>query len=258
MIKTRVIPVMLFRNSFVGLVKSIQFDRFRTIGNPINAARVYNSRKVDELVFLDIGAQRDKRPLDHQSFSEVLKECFMPVSVGGNITTVDQVRQLLRIGADKVSINTAVREKPSLLSEIANSFGSQTVIVSIDAKREKNGSYRVYTHGGQTQTPYDPVDWALRAQILGAGELLVTSIDRDGMMGGYDIELISSVTTSVSIPVIACGGAGKPAHMVEVMKKGKADAVAAASIFHFTQFTPNNIREALSHAGIPVRASLEQ
>ena len=225
------------------------------MGNPINAARVYNSRKVDELVFLDIGARRDKRPLDHRSFSEVLKECFMPVSVGGNITSVDEVRQLLRIGADKVSINTAIHESPRLLSDIANSFGSQTVIVSIDAKRGKNGSYRVYTQGGQRQTQLDPVNWARRVQALGAGELLVTSIDRDGVMAGYDSKLISSVAKAVSIPVIACGGAGKPSHMVEVMKRGKADAVAAASIFHFTQFTPNNIRDALSYAGIPVRAT---
>ena len=208
---------MLFRNPFIGLVKSIGFNNFRTVGNPINAARVYKSRKVDELVFLDIGARRDKRPLDHQSFSEVLKVCFMPVSVGGDITSVDEVRQLLRIGADKVSINTAIHESPRLLSDIANSFGSQTVIVSVDAKRGKSGTHRVYTHGGQRQTQLDPVNWARRVQALGAGELLVTSIDRDGVMTGYDIELISSVTKAVSIPVIACGGAGKPSHMVAVM-----------------------------------------
>ena len=253
MLKTRVIPILLFKDPNIGLVKSVQFDWLRTVGNPINSARVYNSRNVDELIFLDIGARRDNRLINYKAVNDIFKECFMPLTVGGEIETIEDVRKLLLIGADKISINTAAIERPELISEIANSYGSQCVVVSIDAKKSPEGKYLVYCSGGQKKTNLSPDLWAKQAEKLGAGEILITSIDRDGTRQGYDIQLIKNITNAVKIPVIAAGGAGNPDHFVEAVKKCSANALAAASIFHFTQFTPNSIKQKMRQANIPVR-----
>jgi cyclase len=252
MLKTRVIPILLFKNPEIGLVKSVQFHRMRTVGNPVNAARVYNARNVDELIFLDIGARRDSRPIDFQAVKEIFKECFMPLTVGGKIEKLQDVRTLLLTGADKVSVNTAAIENHSLVSKIANSYGSQCLVVSIDAKKTSDGC-KVFSHAGQYSTGLDPVSWAKQAEKLGAGEILINSIDRDGTMNGYDLQLVKMVSAAVKIPVIAAGGAGEPKHFIDAVLKGEANAVAAASIFHFTQYTPKSVKLEMQKAGIPVR-----
>lgn len=253
MLKVRVIPILLFKNPEIGLVKSIRFDNLRTVGNPINAARVYNARNVDELIFLDIGSRRDHREINLSIIKQILDECFMPVTVGGKIENLSDVRSLLLAGADKVSVNTAAIENSSLISKIANSYGSQCVVVSIDAKKIAPRKYLVYSHGGQNQTNFDPTTWAKRTEKLGAGEILITSIDRDGTMKGYDIELTKMISDAVNIPVIASGGAGEPKHFIEIIQKTNVSAVAAASIFHFTHWTPMTVKQEMNQAGIPVR-----
>lgn len=252
MLKTRIIPILLFKNPEIGLVKSIQFNRMRTVGNPVNAARVYNSRNVDELIFLDIGARRDSRPINLRAVKEIFNECFMPLTVGGKVESLTDVRTLLLAGADKVSVNTAAIENPYLISEIATSYGNQCIVVSIDAKKTPDG-YKVFSHAGQYPTGLDPVSWAKQAEKLGAGEILINSVDRDGTMTGYDIQLVRMVAAAVKIPVIAAGGAGEPDHFVQVIKKTGVSAVAAASIFHFTQYTPQSVKLDMQTAGIPVR-----
>ena len=252
MLKTRVIPILLFKNPEVGLVKSVQFDNHRTVGNPINAARVYNARNVDELIFLDIGARRDNRPIDPVTVKKILDECFMPVTVGGKIETLSDVRRMLLIGADKISINTSAIHTPKLISQIANSYGNQCVVVSIDVKKI-NGEYIVFSESGQKNTGLKAADWAKKATDMGAGEILITSIDKEGTMNGYDIDLTSRVSNAVNVPVIAHGGAGIPNHFVKVVKKTGVNAVAAASIFHFTQYTPQSVKREMKAAGIPVR-----
>jgi cyclase len=253
MLKTRVIPTLLFKNPEVGLVKSIRFNRMRTVGNPVNAARVYNARNVDELIFLDIGARRDSRPINLQAVKEIFKECFMPLTVGGKIEKLQDVRALLLAGADKVSVNTAAIENPILISQISNSYGSQCLVVSIDAKRTPSGNYQVFSQSGRDPTGLDPVSWAKQVEKFGAGEILINSIDHDGTMAGYDLTLIKIVSAAVKIPVIAAGGAGTPNHFVEVIKKTDVSAAAAASIFHFTQYTPQSVKREMKTAGIPVR-----
>lgn len=252
MLKVRVIPILLFKNPEIGLVKSIRFDNLRTVGNPINAARVYNARNVDELIFLDIGARRDNRPIDSITVKKILDECFMPVTVGGKIETADDVRKLLLIGADKVSINTSGINNPELISRISNSYGSQCLVISIDAKKI-NGKYRVFSQAGQMDTGLEASQWAKKAESLGAGEILITSIDKEGGMNGYDIDLTAKISSAVNIPVIAHGGAGSPRHIIDAVKLGKASAVAAASIFHFTHWTPMTVKQEMNQAGIPVR-----
>lgn len=253
MLKTRVIPILLFKNPEIGLVKSIRFKRMRTVGNPVNATRVYNARNVDELIFLDIGARRDSRPINLRTVTEIFKECFMPLTVGGKIESLNDVRTLLLAGADKVSVNTAAIENPYLISEISNSYGSQCVVASIDAKKTASGGYQVFSQAGQRPTKLNPVSWAKQVENLGAGEILINSVDRDGTLTGYDIQLVKMVAAAVKIPVIAAGGAGNPHHFVQVIKNTGASAAAAASIFHFTQYTPQSVKLEMKKAGIPVR-----
>lgn len=252
MLKVRVIPALLFKNPEMGLVKSVGFNNLRTVGNPINAARVYNSRNVDELIFLDIGARRDNRPIDSVTVKKILDECFMPVTVGGKIETAEDVRKMLLIGADKVSINTSGINNPELISRISNSYGSQCLVISIDAKKI-NGKYRVFSQAGQKDTGLEASQWAKKAESLGAGEILITSIDKEGGMNGYDIDLTAKISSAVNIPVIAHGGAGNPRHIIDAVKLGKASAVAAASIFHFTHWTPMTVKQEMDRSGIPVR-----
>ena len=249
--KIRVMPTLLFKD--VGLVKGVAYDSWRRVGSAMQAVKVYNMREVDELVYLDITATTQGRPPDFETVDELADECFMPLTVGGGVRVVEDVRRLLQVGADKVAINTAAVETPEVVRQIADRFGSQCVVVSIDARRHAEGTYEVYTHSGRVATGKDPVWLAKEVEALGAGEILLTSIDRDGTMTGYDIELIRRVSTAVSIPLIASGGAGTYAHMAEVLREGKASAVAAASMFHFTEQTPLEAKHYLRTQGFPVR-----
>jgi cyclase len=250
-IKIRIIPTLLFKE--MGLVKGITFDSWRRVGTAMQAIKVYNLRDVDELVFLDIMATDEGRRPDFDMVDELADECFFPFAVGGGITCVEDVQRLLRVGADKVVLNTAAVERPELISEIAQRFGSQCVIVSIDARRNDDDTYETFIRSGKQSTGQDPVIVAQRSAELGAGEILITSIDRDGTMMGYDIELSRRVSEAISIPVIASGGAGSYEHMAQVLLKGKTSAVAAASIFHFTQQTPLEAKHYLATQGFRVR-----
>ena len=251
MLKIRVMPTLLYKD--IGLVKGVGFDSWRRVGSLMQAIKVYNMREVDELVFLDIAATNEGRRPDFDLVDDFADECFMPLTVGGGIRSLEDVRHLLKVGADKVAINTAAVETPGLIRAVAEKYGSQCVAVSIDAKRHADGRYEVFTHSGTCATGKDPVEFACELETLGAGEILLTSIDRDGTMQGYDVELTRRVSQTVSIPVIASGGAGCYEHMTTVLTEGRAAAVAAASIFHFTQQTPLEAKKHLRIAGLAVR-----
>ena len=251
MLKARVIPTLLYKD--FGLVKGVGFDSWRHVGSAMQAIKVYNMREVDELILVDITATDDGRPPDFATVDELADECFMPMAVGGGVQTLDDARHLLQVGADKVTIGTAAVETPEIVRQIAERFGAQCAVVSIDVKEHGDGSREVYAHGGSSPTGKDPVAFAQEMAALGAGEILLQSIDRDGTMAGYDVDLTRRVAGAVSIPVIASGGAGSYDHMAEVMLEGKASAVAAASIFHFTQQTPLEAKQFLAQQGIPVR-----
>lgn len=251
MLKHRVLPLVLLTG--YNVVKSVQFSNYRTLGNPITICRIYESRGVDELVLLDIRATLEKRGPNLDIIRDISGECFMPLTIGGGITNLEQVRQILRAGADKVAVNSSAIENPQLIADIAREFGSQCCVVSIDAKQAGDHGYEVYTHGGKHSASKTPVDWAREVESLGAGEILLNSIDSDGMMQGYDIELMRSVTAVVSIPVIAAGGAGKSEHFSQVFKEAHVSAVAAASIYHFSGITPMEVKRELDTSGIAVR-----
>jgi len=251
MLKIRVMPTLLYRD--FGLVKGVAFDSWRHIGSAMQAVKVYNMREVDELVFLDITATREDRPPDYATIDELADECFMPLTVGGGVRTIEHVQELLRVGADKVAMNTAAVENPQLITEVAERFGAQCAVVSIDARRHPDGSHEVFTRSGTIPTGRNPVELAQEAEARGAGEILLTSIDCDGTMNGYDIELTRRVTEAVFIPVIASGGAGSYEHMAQVLREARVSAVAAASIFHFTQQTPREAKQYLHQHGFPVR-----
>jgi cyclase len=249
--KIRIMPTLLFKE--MGLVKGIAFDSWRRVGSAMQAVKVYNLREVDELVFLDITATRDGRSPDFETIDELADECFMPLAVGGGIHSLEDVRRLLQVGADKVVINTAAVETPELIQQVSRRFGAQCVVISIDARRHSNGSYEVFTHSGTQSTGLDPAALARQSEMLGAGEILITSIDRDGTMTGYDLELTRWVSEAVSIPVIASGGAGNYEHMARVLREGKLSAISAASIFHFTKQTPLEAKHYLKGQGFKVR-----
>ena len=251
MLKVRIIPVLLCKN--LGLVKGIAFDSWRRVGTIMPSVKVYNIRQVDELIVLDITATSEGRVPDFEEVREFSAECFVPLTVGGGVRSIEDIKQLLRAGADKVSINTAAFEQPGLISEAAERFGSQCVVVSIDARKNPDGNYRCMSRSGTQDTGREPAEWAEEVERLGAGEILITSVERDGTMEGYDIELIQQITSRVRIPVIASGGAGNYEHLFEALDSGKAAAVAAASIFHFTEQTPLEAKKYLAARGIPVR-----
>jgi cyclase len=213
----------------------------------------YNRQGADELVFLDITASSDNRRTMVDVVARTAEQCFMPLTVGGGIRTIEDVREMLLAGADKVSINTAAIQQPNLISQSAEAFGTQCIVVAIDAKRVERDRWLVFTHGGRNATQLDALEWAQEVERRGAGEILLTSMDADGTKDGYDIELTSAVSSSVGIPVIASGGAGTLDHLLQVLQKGKADAVLAASIFHFGEYTIADAKQFLAANGIPVR-----
>ncbi len=250
MLKVRVIPTLLWKQ--FGLVKGVGFDSWRRVGPVLPAVKVYNKREVDELVLVDIVANQGGGDPDFESIEEFGQDCFVPLTVGGGITRIDQVQRLLRAGADKVAVNSATYAYPELVSEIASRHGVQCVVASVDV-RWQDGNWVCFSHAGQKTTGRDVVAWARELEDRGAGEILVTSIDQDGTMQGYDLALIETVVRAVKVPVIASGGAGNYQHMIDAVKLAGASAVAAASIFHFTEQTPANAKAAMASAGIPIR-----
>lgn len=251
MLKVRVIPTLLWKQ--FGLVKGVGFDSWRRVGPVLPAIKVYNQREVDELVLVDIVAHQQDDDPDFESIDEFGQDCFVPLMVGGGITRIEQVQRLLRAGADKVAINTAAYGHPELVTEIASRHGAQCVVASIDVRALEAGGWTCFSHAGKQATGREVVAWARELQDRGAGEILITSIERDGTMQGYDLPLIEAVVGAVNIPVIASGGAGNYQHMVEAVTKAGASAVAAASMFHFTEQTPAGAKAALAAAGVPVR-----
>lgn len=252
MLKVRVIPTLLWKQ--FGLVKGIGFDSWRRVGPVLPAIKVYNQREVDELILVDILAHRSSNDPDFEAIDEFGQDCFVPLTVGGGIICIDQVQRLLRTGADKICINTASYTRPELVTEIANRFGAQCVVASIDVRKDfETGDWQCFSHAGAQQTGRKACEWARELQDRGAGEILITSIDRDGTLQGYDLELIRAVVSAVKIPVIASGGCGNYQHMVDAVKQAGASAVAAASMFHFTEQTPAGAKAALAAAGVPVR-----
>ncbi len=250
MLKVRVIPTLLWKQ--FGLVKGVGFDSWRRVGPVLPAIKVYNQREVDELVLVDIVAHQGDDDPDFESILEFGQDCFVPLTVGGGITHINQVQRLLRAGADKVAINTAAYIRPELVTEIAKRHGTQCVVASIDV-RFQDGIWVCFSHAGKQGTGREVLAWARELECRGAGEILLTSIERDGTMEGYDLALIEAVASAVKIPVIASGGAGNYEHMVGAVTQSGASAVAAASMFHFTEQTPAGAKEALSQAGVPVR-----
>ncbi|MBU4201254.1 MAG: glycosyl amidation-associated protein WbuZ [Verrucomicrobia bacterium] len=250
MLKKRLIPVLLLKNG--RMVKGRQFRDYRDTGDPISASRIYNAQKADELMFLDIDASSEGRSTLLHVVQKVSEECFMPFTVGGGVQTVDDVRNLLNAGADKVLINSAAVTNPSLVEQAANMFGQQCIISGVDVRRE-DGHYRIYTHGASKPTDLDLVQYIHQLEEKGAGEFLINSIDRDGMMIGYDGELLKLAVSATKRPVIACGGAGNFQHLAEAFGVYGVHAVACASLFHFGDNNPIRARAFLKNQGIPVK-----
>ena len=255
MLTKRIIPCFDVDRGRV--VKGVSFIELRDAGDPVELAKLYDAEGADELVFLDITASSDNRATVYDMVSATADQVFIPFTVGGGIRTTGDMKVMLELGADKVSINTAAVDNPDLVNEGAYRFGSQCIVVAIDAKGTGEG-WEVYTHGGRTPTGLDAIAWAREVVERGAGELLVTSMDTDGHQSGYDIAMLRAVSEAVNVPVIASGGAGGPDHMAEALTEGKADAVLAASIFHFGTYSIREVKDALSEQGIPMRPIAER
>ena len=255
MLAKRIIPCLDVDNGRV--VKGIRFVSLVDAGDPVEQGKRYDDEGADELTFLDITASSDKRDIVAELVRRVADEVFIPFTVGGGLRTVEDIRAVLRAGADKTTLNTAALEQPQLIAECAETFGSQCVVVAIDARRraadDPNKGWEVYTHGGRRYVGLDALEWAMRAQRLGAGEILLTSMDRDGTRSGYDIELTRAVSSAVRIPVIASGGAGTMEHFYEALTDGGASAVLAASLFHFGEFLIADVKDYLRSRGVVVR-----
>lgn len=247
----RIIPCLDVNNGRV--VKGVNFVNLIDAGDPVECAKVYDKAGADELVFLDITASSDNRDTVVDMVKAVAKQVFIPFTVGGGIRSVEDFRKILNAGADKVSVNSAAVKNPSLIKEAAEKFGRQCVVVAIDAKRHEKGGWDVYLNGGRVNTGIDALKWAKQAEDLGAGEILLTSMDCDGTKAGYDIELTRAVSESVSIPVIASGGAGTMVHFLSAFREGKADAVLAASLFHFKEIEIRDLKQYLRDNGESVR-----
>lgn len=252
MLTKRIIPCLDVNNGRV--VKGINFVNLRDAGDPVSVGEAYSKAGADELVFLDITASNERRATVADMVREVAKKVFIPFTVGGGIRTVDDVRAILREGADKVSMNSAAIDRPELLTEAAEKFGSQCVVLAIDAKRRDDGTgWNIYKHGGRIDVGIDAIEWAKRGVELGAGEILLTSMDADGTKAGYDIELTRAVADAVSVPVIASGGAGSMEHFYDALTEGGADAALAASLFHYKELEILKLKEYLRDRGVPVR-----
>jgi cyclase len=251
----RIIPCLDVTNGRV--VKGVNFVDLIDAGDPVECAIAYNEQEADELVFLDITASSDARETMVDVVRRTAEKCFIPLTVGGGIRSVENMYSMLQAGADKVGINTSAVTNPNLVDQGAKAFGNQCIVVAIDAKREAAGKWRVYTHGGRTPVGLDAVEWAKEVWRRGAGEILLTSMDADGTQAGYDCELTAAISSAIGIPVIASGGAGNLDHMVEVLEKGKADAVLAASIFHFGMHTVGEAKSHFAKNGVPVRPSFK-
>jgi cyclase len=251
MLKMRVIPCLDVKDGRV--VKGVNFVDLVDAGDPVEQAKVYDQAGADELCFLDITASAEERDTLYDVVRRTAERCFMPLTVGGGVRKVEDIRKLLLAGADKVSINTAAIARPEFVREAAEKFGKQCIVVALDAKRVGDGTWQIFTHGGRRETGLDAVEWAQRMAEYGAGEILLTSMDRDGTGIGFDLELTRAVSNAVPVPVIASGGVGTLDHLVAGIKQGGATAVLAASIFHFGTFTIRQAKDHLAAAGVPVR-----
>ena len=251
MLKNRIIPCLDVKNGRV--VKGINFVELKDAGDPVEQAKIYSEGGADEICFLDITASNENRDTILDVVKKTSQECFVPLTVGGGVRNIVDISNLLKSGADKVSINTAAVNNKNIIKESAENFGSQCIVIAIDAKKITEKKWEVFTHGGRNSTGLDVLNYAKEIEELGAGEILLTSMDRDGTKKGYDLELTEIVSNSVNIPVIASGGVGKLDHLYDGLKKGKASAVLAASIFHFGEFSINDAKKYLDSKGIPVR-----
>lgn len=251
MLSVRIIPCLDVHAGRV--VKGVKFEELRDAGDPVAVAAAYEKQGADELVFLDITASSDGRKTMVDVVERTADQVFMPLTVGGGLRSVDDIRTMLNAGADKVSLNTSAIQNPDLVLQSARKFGSQCIVVAIDAKQVAPGQWEVFTHGGRNRTGLDAVEWARKVHSLGAGEILLTSMDRDGTASGYDVPLNCAVSAAVEVPVIASGGAGTLDHLAEVLRDGGASAVLAASIFHFGTYTVRQAKEHLRDVGLPVR-----
>jgi len=251
MLARRIIPCLDVRNGRV--VKGKQFSHIKDVDSPTGLGKYYSDNGADELVFYDITASNEERDISLEFVSEVAKELRIPFSVGGGVRTIDDFTKLLRNGADKVSVNSAAISNPNLIQEASNRFGSQCVVLSIDAKKNMKGEYKVYINGGRKETDWEAVEWAIQGVELGAGEIVINSINEDGMKNGYDIELLQNITKAVNVPVIASGGAGSLDHFYEAISKANVDGVLAASVFHFGEISIRDLKSYLKRNNVPVR-----
>lgn len=251
MLAKRIIPCLDVTAGRV--VKGVNFVNLRDAGDPVELAERYNQQGADELVFLDITASSDNRETMADVVARTARKVFIPLTVGGGIRSVSDARRIILAGADKVSLNTAAVNRPELLTEVSEEFGAQATVLAIDARRVAPGKWNVFVRGGRDDTGIDAVEWAARGESLGAGEVLLTSMDTDGVQDGFDCELTCAVSRATHIPVIASGGAGKPEHFTRVLTEGLADAALAASIFHYGTYTVDDLKQHLSAAGVPVR-----
>lgn len=251
MLKIRIIPCLDVKDGRV--VKGVQFLDLRDAGDPVEQARFYDAAGADELTFLDITASHENRDTIFDVVARTAEQCFMPLTVGGGVRTIEDIRKLLLAGADKVSINSAAVNRPEFVREAAEKYGDQCIVVSIDARKIAPGKWEVFTHGGRKGTGLDAIDWARRMTAHGAGEVLITSMDRDGTKQGFDLDLTRAISDAVTVPVVASGGVGTLDHLLEGVTKGGASAVLAASIFHFGEFTIAQAKEHLARAGVPMR-----
>jgi imidazole glycerol-phosphate synthase subunit HisF len=251
MLAKRIIPCLDVTAGRV--VKGVNFINLKDAGDPVELAERYNGQSADELVFLDITASSDARDIMADVVARTGRKVFIPLTVGGGIRSIADARTILMAGADKVSVNTAAVRRPTLITELSNEFGAQAVVLAIDARRRGAGAWNVHTRGGRDDEGIDAVEWAARGEALGAGEILLTSMDTDGVQEGFDCALTRAVSRATKIPIIASGGAGKPEHFLRVLTEGEADAALAASIFHYGTYTVDDLKEYLDREGVPVR-----
>ena len=251
MLRPRIIPCLLVHKN--GLVKSVQFNNYKYIGDPINAVRIFNEKESDELMLIDIDATVSKNEPNYKLIQNIASECRMPLCYGGGIKNVEQAQNIFSLGVEKIALSSVLIETPNLITEIASKVGSQSVVAVLDIKKKMFGGYELYTHNGKKATGINPIDFIKKIEDLGAGEIVINSIDNDGMMNGFDIELVQLVEKLINVPIVATGGAGEPSHVKELFSKTNIEAVGAASIFYFNRYTPHDLKIAIESVGKPVR-----